>query len=183
MPLAVVFVEDMYECLEYHYPRLRLLEEGWTVEVVAPEANKIYKSKVEQGGGYWAKSTKTVRDIDPATVQVVIIPGGFCCDRLRRFPDICQWLHDAHAKHGAICAAICHAGWLAVSAKILKGVKCTCFFAIKDDLENAGALVDLNQKCVVDEEHRFVSAQTPDDLPAFMKATIGLAAKLFATVN
>jgi len=31
--LAVVLVEDTYEDLEFHYPRLRLIEEGYDVQV------------------------------------------------------------------------------------------------------------------------------------------------------
>ena len=50
--LAIVFVEEMYETLEFHYPRLRLMEAGYRVEVVSPEKGKTYSSK---GGGYPAK--------------------------------------------------------------------------------------------------------------------------------
>ena len=42
--LAVVLAEDNYEDLELHYPRLRLMEAGFRVLVVAPEA-KVYQSK------------------------------------------------------------------------------------------------------------------------------------------
>ena len=40
--LAVVLVEDSYETLEFHYPRLRLEEAGYTVRSVGPE-KKTYK--------------------------------------------------------------------------------------------------------------------------------------------
>ncbi|OIP34106.1 MAG: hypothetical protein AUK27_08375 [Deltaproteobacteria bacterium CG2_30_66_27] len=40
---------------------------------------------------------------------------------------------------GKVVAAICHGGWMLVSADVLRGRKATCFFAIKDDLVNAGA--------------------------------------------
>lgn len=169
--LAVVFAEDNYECLELHYPRLRLIEAGFEVVVLAPEADKIYKSKE----GYWAKSsTKLCKDVNPEDVKVVIVPGGFCTDRLRRYPDICSWLQHAYRDgKGAVVGAICHAHWLLVSAKILKGRKVTCFPAIKDDVENAGATVDLTSRCVVDQN--MVTAQTPDDLPEFMKQILKAA--------
>lgn len=172
--LAVVFAEDNYETLELHYPRLNLIQNGYKVLVVGPEPKKTYKSKE----GYWAVAgDKTVDDIDPKSVSVVIIPGGFCTDRLRRFPNICMWLNDAwNDGNGAVVGAICHAHWLAISAKILKGRKCTCFVAIKDDVENAGATVIMDQKCVVDG--RLVTAQTPEDLPAFMQNIIEVAAKI-----
>lgn len=48
----------------------------------------------------------------------------------------------------------------------------TSYFAIKDDLINAGAdWVD--EKCVVDG--KMVTAQTPEDLPAFMQGILQVA--------
>jgi protease I len=167
--LAVVFAEDGYECLELHYPRLRLVEAGYKVEVIGPNPGQTYKSKE----GYWAVSSMTkLEDIDPSTVNVVVVPGGFCTDRLRRHPAICDWLHAAWAEgKGATVSFICHGAWLPISAKIIKGMKCTCFFAIKDDLINAGAVYS-EEKCVTDG--KMVTAQTPEDLPAFMAAVLAI---------
>jgi protease I len=170
MPVAVVFAEDNYECLELHYPRLRLIEAGFTVHVVGPQAKYTYKSKE----GYWAISTCTVADVDPTAVEVVIVPGGFCTDRLRRYPAICDWLTTAWADgKGAVVGYICHGAWLPISAKIVRGMKATCFVAIKDDLINAGAIY-IDEKCVSDG--RMVTAQTPEDLPAFMAEILRIAA-------
>lgn len=43
--LAVVLAELNYECLEVHYPRLRLIEAGYTVQVAGPKAGETYTSK------------------------------------------------------------------------------------------------------------------------------------------
>lgn len=167
--VAVVFAEDMYECLELHYPRLRLIEAGFKVHVVAPESGKTFKSKE----GYWAHSTATVDTIDPASVQVVVVPGGFCTDRLRRFPEICTFLSNCWRDgNGAVVGFICHGAWLPISANIVRGRKGTCFFAIKDDLINAG-MQYVDERCVVDG--KMVTAQTPEDLPAFMAAILKLS--------
>ena len=166
-PLAVVFAEDMYECLELHYPRLRLIEAGFDVRVVGPASGQTYKSKE----GYWTKSTNTVADIDPQSAKVVVVPGGFCTDRLRRDKQICQWLAAAHA-HGAVIGFICHGAWLPISANIIKGYRVTCFFAVKDDVINAGATYVEDERVVVDRN--MVTAQTPDDLPGFMAAILKL---------
>jgi len=170
--LAVVFAEETYECLELHYPRLRLIEAGYSVKIVGPAKDAVYKSKE----GYWARSNATVSEINPSEVKVAVVPGGFCCDRLRRFPDInnflCACWNDGN---GAVVGFICHGGWLPVSAKILKGRKVTSFFAIKDDLINAGAEW-LDQPCVVDG--RMVSSQVPEDLPMFMKSILEIAEKI-----
>lgn len=164
--VAVVFAEEMYETTELHYPRLRLIEAGFKVHVVGPQKDVVYKSKE----GYWARSNAVVAEIDPRAVDVVVVPGGFCTDRLRRFPDICEWLRAAwNEGRGAVVGLICHAGWLAISANILRGRRGTCFFAIKDDMRNAGMDYVETERCVRDG--RLVTAQTPEDLPAFM-ATI-----------
>ncbi len=42
-------------------------------------------------------------------------------------------------QQGKIVAAICHTGWVLISAGVLKGKTATCFSAIKDDvIVNAG---------------------------------------------
>jgi protease I len=66
---------------------------------------------------------------------------------------------------------ICHAGWVPVSAHILKGRKVTSVGAIKDDLVNAGAQW-VDEPVVVDGN--LVSSRTPKDLPVYMKNYIAL---------
>ena len=53
-----------------------------------------------------------------------------------------------------------------LSAKCLKGKKVTGFFAIRDDVENAGGIWQ-DAACVRDGN--IVTSRTPDDLPAFMQ--------------
>lgn len=64
-------------------------------------------------------------------------------------------------------AFICHGGWVPISAKILKGRKATGTVAIKDDLENAGAIW-VDEPVVIDGH--LISSRTPVDLPSFGKA-------------
>jgi protease I len=70
--LAIVLAEDLYEDLELHYPRLRLKEAGFDVLVAGPTKGATYKSKF----GYWAKADVEFKEIDPAKVSVLVIPGG-----------------------------------------------------------------------------------------------------------
>lgn len=165
--LAVVLAENVYENLELHYPRLRLIEAGYDVKVVAPKKGETYGSKE----GYPAVSDATFADIDPAQVKILVVPGGFAPDKLRRYPE-CNAFVAACWNAGAVVGSICHAGWVPISAKIVKGVRLTSVNAIKDDLENAGATW-VDEPCVVDG--RFVSAQVPKDLPAMMAAILRVA--------
>ena len=75
---------------------------------------------------------------------------------------------------GAVIGAICHAGWVLISAKIVKGKRMTSVNAIRDDLENAGATW-VDEPCVLDG--RMVTAQIPKDLPVFMKTILEVASR------
>ena len=82
-------------------------------------------------------------------------------------------VREAH-QQGKVVAAICHAGWMLASAGVLKGKKATCFFAIKDDLVNAGAnYVDAE----VVRDGNLITSRKPDDLPAFCRELIEALAR------
>ncbi|MCZ7645856.1 MAG: type 1 glutamine amidotransferase [Planctomycetota bacterium] len=165
--LAVVLAENIYEDLELHYPRLRLIEAGWEVLVAGPEKGATYESK----HGYPVKADANFEALDPKAVGILIVPGGYAPDKLRRYPACNKLVHAACAA-GATIGFICHAGWVPISAKILKGKRVTAHFSIRDDLENAGAIW-VDEPCVVDGN--LVSAQVPKDLPAFMQAILANA--------
>jgi protease I len=70
---------------------------------------------------------------------------------------------------GGIVAFVCHGGWVPVSAGIVRGRKATSFFAIRDDMVNAGA--DWVDEEVV-HDGQLISSRKPDDLPAFCRTLI-----------
>ena len=96
-PLAAVLVDEGYEDLEVHYPLLRLKEAGFHVEVAGDKSGHNFNSK----HGYWAKSTKTFAEIDATKVKVLIVPGGWAPDRLRRWKDCLKLVATANS-NGAI---------------------------------------------------------------------------------
>ena len=63
-------------------------------------------------------------------------------------------------------AAICHGGWIPVSAGVYRSVRVTGSPGIKDDLINGGGIWE--DAAVVVDRH-FVSSRRPDDLPEFCK--------------
>jgi protease I len=87
---------------------------------------------------------------------------------MRRYPEMVKLVKDLFDAQKVV-AAICHAGWMLASAKIIKGCTITSFFAIKDDLIHAGANW-VDQEVVVDG--KLITSRKPDDLPAFMRAVI-----------
>jgi protease I len=74
--------------------------------------------------------------------DAVVVPGGFAPDRLRRYEEVLALVRGVFAK-GGVVAAICHAGWVPISAGILRGKRATCVAAIKDDMTTRGALLRL----------------------------------------
>lgn len=165
LPVALL-VEESYQVLEVWYPWLRLKEEGIPVRVIGSGTKDIYPSKE----GYPIKVDASIQDVQPQDFSGVIIPGGWAPDFLRRHERIVNFVRQLYLDQ-KIVAAICHGGWLLVSANVLKDKKATCFFAIKDDLIAAGAKY-LDEETVVDGN--LVTARKPEDLPKFTATIIKL---------
>jgi protease I len=167
-PLAgkrlLCFVGDIYEDLELWYPRLRMVEAGAEVVVAGEKSGVTYAGK----NGYPCVSTATYLDCDARDFSGLIVPGGFMPDKLRRDPKVLQLVRD-FAIAGKLVAAICHGGWIPISAGVYKGVRVTGSPGIKDDLINAGASWE-DAACVVDRH--FVSSRKPDDLPEFCRGML-----------
>lgn len=160
----LMFVDDIYEDLELWYPKLRLTEEGAEVVVAGFYKKQIYAGK----HGYPCKSDTSFDDIEAENFDALVIPGGFAPDKLRRDKKVLSLTKDIF-NSGKLVAHICHAGWIPISAGIVKGFKCTSTPGIKDDLINAGA--EWFNEAVV-EDRNMISSRNPDDLPEFCKAII-----------
>lgn len=158
MKKVAVLVEDHYQVLEVWYPYLRLREEGIQTVLVGT-GKKQYKSK----DGYLAEEELPIAQAKADDFDAVVIPGGYAPDILRRYTQVNNFVREMDKK-GKVVAAICHAGWVLISAGILKGKKVTGFFAIKDDLVNAGA--EFTDKEVV-VDGNLITSRNPYDLPAF----------------
>lgn len=162
---ALMFVGDDYEDLELLYPRLRLIEEGCEVVLAGlGEPGTLSKGK----HGYPIRSDAHVGDVDPSGFHCLVIPGGFMPDRLRRDVRVLELTRALHAA-GRPVAHICHAGWIPISAGIVRGFRVTSTPGIRDDLVNAGAQW-VDQEVVVDRNQ--ITSRRPDDLPAFCRAII-----------
>ena len=166
MKTVAMLVEQDYQDLEVWYPVLRLREAGHKVLLVGTGTAETYKGKF----GYPAKVDTTADKLTAKDLDGIVVPGGWAPDFLRRHKSVTDLVRDCHVQ-GKVVGAICHAGWVLVSAGILKGRTITCFSAIKDDVEAAGAAwVDRE----VQVDGRLVTARKPDDLPAFCREILKL---------
>jgi protease I len=164
-----ILVDNLYQEMEVWYPLFRFQEAGATVVTVGAKAGETYTSKL----GYPVKCHLSYHDARPATFDGVIVPGGYAPDHIRRHAEANRFVCDMNAQ-GKLVAAICHGPWVLCSAGgMLKGRKVTSFFAIKDDVVNAGAQWS-DAEVVVD--NNLVTSRKPEDLPAFCKAAIQVAA-------
>ena len=157
---VAILVEDVYQEMELWYPAYRLREAGCRTLFLGT-GKPEYKSKL----GYPCKAEGDIKEARAQDFDGVIVPGGFAPDYLRRSPEVLEFV-AAIDKAGKPVGSICHAAWVLCSAGILKGRKATCFYAIKDDVMNAGAKY-VDQEVVVDGN--LVTSRKPDDLPAFMR--------------
>src|SRR5215471_7676356 len=96
---AAVLVEQQYQEMEVWYPLYRLREAGCKVTLVGPEAGQTYPSKL----GYPAKSDRAARDVSAADFDVLVIPGGFAPDYLRRHKEVVRLVGDM-AEQGKVVA-------------------------------------------------------------------------------
>lgn len=166
---VLVLAESQYQELELWYPVLRFREAGADVAVGAPEAGALYSSKL----GYPVRSDVSVADIDPADVDVLVIPGGFAPEAMRRSAALLDLVRKCHA-NGQLVAAICHAGWVLASAGIAKGRQLTCVPVIRDDVISAGANY-VDQPVVRDGN--LITSRLPNDLDVFCAEIIRAAAE------
>ena len=165
---AAIMVGPQFEDTEALYPLYRLREAGAHVQVIGSEAGatvpgkKGHELEVEQAAG----------DLESERLDLLVIAGGYGPDKLRTDEGVLRLVCDMH-ESGKPIAFICHAGWVPASAGIVAGKRVTSVRAIADDLRNAGADWE-DSEVVVDGN--LISSRRPDDLPAFMRATIEVAA-------
>jgi protease I len=161
---VAILAENMYQEMELWVPFYRFKEEGAEVKVIGAGGAKSYTSKL----GYPVTVDVQADQVKAVEFDAVVVPGGYAPDMMRRHPAMVALVRDA-AQQGKVVAAICHAGWMLVSAGVLKGRKATSFFSIKDDLIAAGANW-VDEEVVVDGN--LITSRKPDDLPAFCRTIV-----------
>ncbi|MBA3658770.1 MAG: type 1 glutamine amidotransferase [Gemmatimonadales bacterium] len=166
---VLFFAGPLYEDLELWYPKIRLEEEGATT-IVAGTGERTYQGK----RGYPLTVDANVDEISAEGFDGLVIPGGYAPDVMRRSQRLLEITRQIFAA-GKPVAFICHAGWVPISAGIVRGRRGTSVGAIRDDLVNAGMRWE-DSAVVVDGN--LISSRTPADLPEFMRALIrALAAR------
>ena len=161
---VLLLAADDFEDMELLYPLYRLAEEDVEVTVAGLDDHPVRGKK---GHGPVPVDT-TVSQVSADEFDALVIPGGYAPDKLRRSEtvlDLVRAFDDAKKP----IAFICHAGWVPISAQILKGRRATSVGAIRDDMVNAG-VEWVDEPVVVDAN--LITARTPADLALWLRAVI-----------
>lgn len=161
---VLIFAAPYYEELELWYPKIRLEEEGARC-TVAGVGERTYTGK---RGSYPVTVDAHVDELRAADFDGLVVPGGYAPDILRRHASVLRLTREIFDA-GKPVAMICHAGWVPISAGIVKGRRGTSVGAIRDDLVNAGMQWE-DAPVVVDGN--LISSRTPADLGPFCRALI-----------
>ena len=168
--MKILMITDNYaEDLELLYPYYRLQEAGYEVVLAGLKGGETQKGKY----GVPYDTDVSWDDVSEKDFVGLMIPGGWAPDKMRRYDQV-KGLVRAFEASGKPIGIICHAGWVPISAGILKGKNVTSTPGIKDDMENAGAKW-FNEPVVVDGT--LVSSRWPKDLPEYMKAYLEVLEK------
>ncbi len=160
-----ILVADLFEDLELWSVAMRVREAGYRVLVIGTKAGETYTSK---SGGLAATSVAAGADLGAEDLRALLVPGGFAPDRMRRDRDMLRLVGEMD-QAGKLLGFICHAGWVAASAKIIGGRHVTGSLGIKDDLENAGGIWRDEPAF---RDGNCVWGRVVDDIPAYQRELI-----------
>ncbi|HET8882845.1 MAG TPA: type 1 glutamine amidotransferase domain-containing protein [Solimonas sp.] len=168
-----ILATNGFEQSELMKPRQALLDAGAEVEIVSPGKQPIKGWKKKD----WGDEIDVDLDLNaasPSRYDGLVLPGGTLnADALRTEPRAITFIKDFF-DNGKPVAAICHAPWLLVEARVVDGHRLTSWPSLKTDVRNAGGEW-LDEEVVVDDQ--LVTSRKPDDIPAFNEAMIGLFAQ------
>ena len=168
----LILATDGFEQSELEVPREKLAAVAQVVHVAAPKERKAKDSITGWQNHDWGKPVNVdaeLADVSTSFYDALVLPGGQVNpDSLRENPEAMK-LIKAFLAEGKVVAAVCHAPWLLIEAKAVRGRKATSCNSIKTDMVNAGANW-VDEPVVADQG--IVTSRNPGDLEAFVAKII-----------
>jgi deglycase len=159
---------DGFEEVELTQPRKALDEAGAKTEIVSPAKGEIQGMNHNDKGDKF-KVDITLDKADPEDFDGLVLPGGVMnADELRTYPDAVSFV-KAFFDQGKPVAAICHAPWMLVEAKVVSGRTLTSWPSLQTDIRNAGGKW-VDQEVVQDGQ--LTTSRKPDDIPMFNRKVL-----------
>jgi len=144
----LMFVGDYMEDYESMVPFQMLTMVGHTVHTVCPgkKAGETVRTAIHDFEGDQTYSEKPGHnflvnfdfdEVDPATYDALVIPGGRAPEYLRLNEKILEMTRHFAGANKPI-AAVCHGPQILAAAKVLDGKNCSAYPAVGPDVELAG---------------------------------------------
>jgi len=171
---VLIVTGDAAEDLEVMYPYQRLLEEGYEVDLAAPEAKRLqfvvhdfvdgFDTYTEKLGRTWPADV-AFADVKPEEYVALVVPGGRAPEYLRNNEDL-QRIVRHFAESDKPIAHLCHGPLILAAAGVLNGRRSAAYPALAPDVvASGGEFVD--GEAVVDGT--MVSGRAWPDHPAWMR--------------
>jgi protease I len=175
MPKILIVTGDAAEDLEVMYPYQRLVEEGYEVDIAAPEKKKLqfvvhdfvdgFDTYTEKLGRTWPADV-AFADVEPSDYAAVVIPGGRAPEYIRTDPDCLRIVRHFYEADKPV-AQLCHGPIIAAAAGVLDGRTTASYPACAPDV-TAGGGTFVDGDAVVDGN--VVSGRAWPDHPGWMRA-------------
>lgn len=165
MAKIAVIITEMFEDVEYTQPAEAFRKEGHSLVHVGLKQGETVKGKKKETP---VTIDKAVSDVTADDFDALLIPGGYSPDKLRIDEDAVAFARN-FVQSGKPVFSICHAPQLLITARVLDGRRMTGYKSVIQDIKNAGAEF-VDAEVVVDGN--LVTSRNPDDLPAFIKASL-----------
>jgi protease I len=160
---VAILATDGFEQAELMEPRGALDSIGADTVVISPKRDAVRGWNMKQWGEQ-VPVDKPLAGADPDDYDALLLPGGVInADALRMIGEAVDFV-GAFFDDRKPVAAICHAPWILIESRNVKGRTLTSWPSLKTDLINGGAHW-VNQEVVVDGE--LVTSRKPDDIPSF----------------
>jgi len=159
---------DGFEQVELTEPRKALQEAGARTDIVSPGKGEIQGMKHNDKGDKF-KVDINLDTADPEDFAALVLPGGVVnADDLRTYPQAVSFV-KAFFDQDKPVAAICHAPWILIEAKVVNGRTLTSWPSLQTDIRNAGGKwVDRE----VVQDGRLTTSRKPDDIPMFNRKVL-----------
>ncbi|MCX4969719.1 DJ-1/PfpI family protein [Streptomyces sp. NBC_00654] len=165
---------DAAESLEVLYPYQRLREEGYEVDIAAPERKTLrfvvhdfepgFDTYTEKPGYTWPADL-AFSEVDPGAYAALVIPGGRAPEYLRNNAEL-RKIVSAFLDGDRPVAQICHGPLITAATGGLSGRRVTAYPALEPDMQTAGATFQ-DAEAVVDGT--LVSSRAWPDHSAWMR--------------
>jgi protease I len=176
---VAILVTDDFEQVELTEPKKALEQAGATTMIISPNPGQVQGMNHDVKADMF-KVDMTLDQANPSDFDAVMLPGGALnADALRMVPQAQKFVQQMDAS-GKPMAIICHAPWLLVSARCVKGRTLTSYYTIQDDIRNAGG--NWVDKEMV-RDGNWVTSRSPKDLGAFNPAMVALFAESKSSVS